>query len=1326
MAFHAYQLAVCDKADVLQLCSYSTCLVSATFASILIVFQQSRLVSTTIVVFDTTISGLILAGNSILRDHSSSLHNYALAGLYFIPLLLGLFDASSFRVQSQDYNPVVEAPFLTRLTFGWLSPLFDVIGHRPVTESDLFHLGSAWHSEKLLTTFSEVSETQCPLRITLLLRQHWKYLVVATALQAVSSAATFYLPWLLRSLLRTQALPTFLTMFGFILLSTVTKNHAIYYYLVVGMRIKATVIACVYSKVLTIAPNSTNIGNVVNLVDVDSERIVAIMPLVHQYWTLPIQVIVCIGSLIYIMGPISILCILGVFGFTIPLLSFTSAKVRHIVSLRMSQTDERTSFISEMLVNIKSIKLSAYTLTFLARLQGIRSKEVDFLGRRAIYNSLGAATMIGSLGVMITGTLLSTYLTRGQLSSEIIFPSLMFFSLLSMPLSMLTMLVMETAAIKIAFRRINAFLMSPERTAYVKSSQPILNHKAGKGALAVAMKDVTLSVPSYSDESKGPILSGLNFEARSGQLVTISGQVGSGKTSLLLGLLEDLRLEQGEVFVNGRAAYVSQTAWLIDGTIRENIICGLPFNSEYYEQTLQACALLDDIRRLKLGDQTKVGHRGITLSGGQKSRVSIARAVYANAEVYMLDDPLAALDTGVEEHIVREVLGPNGILKEKTKILATNTLDAIRIADSVCLVANGTLKQAQDWKFIFEDGEAPEVKQYLTNLLAATAQAKAKESPTQNENSATPSAITDRPAVLESQRPDAEVTDAAAKAKADVIIVETETTDSLANSTDSSDLERSPEAGALATDPYSAGNAEGIIEAHVYQVWIRSMTIRGLFITLIPLIGFQTFGLATTYSLKILSDTPHSSLLILAFTASFSVLQGVSMYLFLITLYYQCILPAGREMHRRLAESVFRSRLFFFETTPLGNITTRFANDIARLDTSLPNTMANLLFMTPSILVAIGIVLFISPLTVALIFPVSYIYFRIQAYFLNLSRSLKRLENHTRGAVTSNLQETITGATIIRKSGLIDTFKQKNFANLDLNMSASIPCYSVDSWLGMRLDALGVVLQIVAAGLLLASKPSSGTLGFAMTYILQMPSLFGAFVKCRAVLEADMVSLERLLTFEKNEAEGSIQDGPVAAAVHPPDNWPLNGQVEFRNFSMKYSDGLPLCLTDIDICIPAGSRIGIVGRTGAGKSSLALGLLRACEAATGSIVIDEIDISTIPLETLRTKVAIIPQDSPVFRGTLRFNLDPLHRHSDAELCNVIRDTFPDNAFGHDITTAEILNLNLGDKAPILSSGQLQLLAIARAMLSNAKVIILDEGQSSFFFLPRHNRGAGAR
>ncbi|KAK4127358.1 hypothetical protein N657DRAFT_565667 [Parathielavia appendiculata] len=1049
-------------------------------------------------------------------------------------------------------------------------------------------------------------------------------------------------------------------------------------------------------------------GRIMALMNVDTYRVDQACGLFHIIWTAPISCLITLALLIVNLT-YSALAGFALLVIGVPLLS---KAVKNLIKRRKAInkiTDQRVSLTQEILQSVRFVKFFGWENSFLQRLQHFRSREVS-----AIQMVLGIrnAILAISLSLPVFASMLAfiTYsLTGNNLGPAEVFSSLALFNGLRMPLNMLPLVIGQVTDAWSSLSRIQEFLLAEEREeeAIFKSDAPnaVEMHNAsftwertptqdsegtvagpgtgrGRGGPKAAAETNDHSATDSSEEASTLVeeqepfkLQDLNLEIGRNELVAVIGTVGSGKTSLLAALAGDMRKTNGEVILGASRAFCPQYAWIQNATVQQNILFGKEMDKQWYADVIKACALQPDLDMLPNHDMTEIGERGITISGGQKQRLNIARAIYFDADIVLLDDPLSAVDAHVGRHIFDNAI--LGLLKDKCRVLATHQLWVLSRCDRIIWMEGGRIQAIDTFDNLMKNSEG------FQQLMESTAIEEKKDE------------------VAPAQVPgDNGQSNKKKQAKG---LMQTE--------------ER-----AIASVPWS-----------VYATYIRaSGSMLNLPIVIGLLVLSQGANIATSLWLSWWTSDRYGFSMgqYIGVYAGLGAVQVLIMFGFMVSLSIFGT-TASKNMLQQAVSSVLRAPMAFFDTTPLGRITNRFSRDVDVMDNNLTDAMRMYFFSVASILAVFALIIaFFYYFAIALV-PLFIIFLLATSYYRASAREVKRIESILRSTLSAKFSEGLSGIACIRAYGLKDRFVADLRKAIDDVDSAYFLTYSNQRWLSVRLDMIGNLLVFTTGILVVTSRfsvdPSIG--GLVLSYILAIVQMIQFTVRQLAEVENGMNSVERL-RYYGTELE---QEAPLRT-IEVRKTWPEMGEIIFDNVEMRYRAGLPLVLQGLSMHIQGGERIGIVGRTGAGKSSIMSALFRLVELSGGHITIDGLDISTIGLQDLRSRLAIIPQDPTLFRGTVRSNLDPFGEHTDLELWSALRqaDLVPadggppgtepqggslNNNSNHPATTAKDTNrIHLDtvveEDGLNFSLGQRQLMALARALVRGSQIIVCDEATSS--------------
>ncbi|KAG0043171.1 hypothetical protein BGZ83_011761 [Gryganskiella cystojenkinii] len=794
------------------------------------------------------------------------------------------------------------------------------------------------------------------------------------------------------------------------------------------------------------------------------------------------------------------------------------------------------------------------------------------------------------------------------------------------------------------------------------------------------------SEPSDAPEEKPSFsLKNIDIQIPRGQLVAIVGAVGSGKSSILNALVGEMRKTSGSMEYGGSIGYCPQSAWIQNATVKDNILFGLPLDEARYQQVIKDCALERDIQILPDGDQTEIGERGINLSGGQKQRVNIARAVYFDADVVLLDDPLSAVDAHVGKYLFKNCI--LGALAGKTRVLVTHQLHVLPQVDYVICMKDGAIVERGTFHELMQnDGE-------FSTLMKAHGGIEDVEA--ESEES------TDEHGVSSAITAGAKKSlEAGAGEKAEVIVSEKAEEVKKASGGDK------PKKGLMSQEERATGSVDGQIYKSYVQAaggkYLLPLLLFFLIITQIAKVG-NDLWLSWWTSLKF----DESQKFYMGIYALWGICQGL--FQFINGFYFSIAgANAAKVLHQRALKNIFRAPSSFFDTTPLGRIINRFSKDVDACDNLLSEayrmfTGTAAIVLSTFILIAVVFPWFLIPLVPMLVF-----YYYAAIYYRSSSRELKRIDSILRSSLYAHFAETLSGLATIRAYREQARFIEKNAFFIDLENRPYFMSYSIQRWLGVRLETIANILVLVTSlmGVIKRTDIDPATIGLVLSYSMSVTGTFNWCVRQYAEVENNMNAVERLHHYSENL---EMEADPIIPDNRPAESWPSEGAISIKNLEMRYRPDLPTVLHDLSLEIKGGEKIGVVGRTGAGKSSIMMALFRLVEPSKGTMEIDGVDISKIGLFDLRTKLAIIPQDPVLFSGTIRTNLDPFEKRTDQELWEVLERS---DLKSYVASCEGGLDSQVSEFGENLSVGQRQLLCLARAMLTHARVIIMDEATAS--------------
>uniref|UniRef100_A0AAR2L5V0 ABC-type glutathione-S-conjugate transporter n=1 Tax=Pygocentrus nattereri TaxID=42514 RepID=A0AAR2L5V0_PYGNA len=1138
-------------------------------------------------------------------------------------------------------------------------------GYRsPLTAEDLWSLREKDTSKKIISDLEREWSMQCAKL------QQWFSSKSLNLLNVVSITVFISSHSLLLGFVRDEDAPLWkgylfaFTMFLLSCLQSLFNHQYMYACFTVGMRVKTAVMGLVYRKSLVIssaARRTCTVGEIVNLVSADTQKLMDFVVYFNAVWLAPIEIGLCLFFLWQHLGPSALAGIATVI-FIFPLNGLI-AKMRSKLQVQMKYMDGRIKLMNEILSGIKILKFYAWEKAFKERVLGYRENELKALKKSQILYSVGTFPC-----VQIAFAMFGVYVLideKNILDAQKVFVSMALINILKTPLSQLPFAMSTTMQASLTTLHIVTFFSG--------------------FSLPTDGDSVVIENGTFSWSRDGPpCLRRISVKVPHGSLVAVVGHVGSGKSSLLSAMLGEMEKKSGNI--TGSVAYVPQQAWIQNATMRENVVFGQEKKESWYQSVLEACALLPDLEILPARDATEIGEKGLNLSGGQKQRVSLARAVYRKADTYLLDDPLSAVDAHVGQHIFDRVIGPKGILKNKTRVLVTHGLSFLPQADLILVMADGEITESGSYTELLNR------RSTFSDFVKTFAGNEHKESSTHRGEPVN----------------ELHHIKALNRVIADMGNASIQTMKPLSDSEQEQDLE---EVGKL-TEADKAHT--GRVKLVMYVEYFRTIGL-ALIIPIVFLYAFQqAASLGYNYWLRLWADDPvingtqaHVDVKLAVFGA-LGFAQGIAIFGTTVAISLGGII-ASRHLHLDLLNNVLHSPMSFFESTPSGNLLNRFSKEIDAIDCMIPDGFKMMLGYVFKLLEVCIIVLMATPFAGLVILPLMlfYTFIQVRIFYVATSCQLRRLESVSRSPIYTHFNETVQGASVIRAFGEQPRFILQANSRVDHNQTSYFPRFVATRWLAVNLEFLGNLLVLAAAILSVMGRAtlSPGIVGLAMSHSLQVTGILSWIVRAWTDVENNIVSVERVKEYADTpkEAPWTLENRSLPSA------WPQTGTIEFQEYGLQYRKGLDWALKEITLSVREREKVGIVGRTGAGKSSLALGIFRILEAAKGQIYIDRVDIAEIGLQDLRSRITIIPQDPVLFSGSLRMNLDPFDGYSDEEVWRALELAHLKNFVSG---LPDKLNHECSEGGENLSLGQRQLVCLARALLRKTKILVLDEATAA--------------
>ncbi|KAI9504470.1 P-loop containing nucleoside triphosphate hydrolase protein [Coemansia spiralis] len=1290
-------------------------------------------------------------------------------------------------------TPEFSSSWLGRLTFSWINSLLRIGVSRQLTYSDIYRLDKADMPVSVWRRYLRYRKPGRSLAVTVVLTLAPDLLLQAAfslTVRTLHFSGPFFLQRIIRSIElsskeslefnnRRMYLDAFCLLF-FTLSIALLTNQILWIGTRAAIRLKGLLVAELSSKTLRRhgkgslekkrensesggddeqiqnAASAAADGKVMNLLTADFQTIAEATAYVYNVYSMPLTLCIGIWYMYQILG------ISAFVGWSFICICVPISKIlyTHLASLTVrinSLSDERISMISELLQGIKAVKLFGWESRFVQKIDEQREHQLEYTWKYFLCKV--AIDICARLNpMMIILSIFATYVVvfGNKLTAEVAFTSISIFQLVYGVFDIMPRILNSTVQGYVALDRIDSYLDQPQVQDLEKrvalEFDNVLGFKCAdlewettedieallaEPAQSHAVLSTNVSSTSLSHQNNMTVFSLKNIDVLFpiGGLSIVAGPTGSGKSSLLLALIGEMNLTRGYVLLptadasvvaagnsnyrdiieladRGLAirdiAYVAQEAWLRNATIRENILFGETYNKSRYEEVLRACALKPDLRILKAGDATEIGERGVTLSGGQKQRVALARAVYSSRRILLIDDCLSAVDAHTGKHILMEcLLNKTSLMKGRTCVLVTHHV-------SMCLPFAQFLLMMHEGQ-ISRDDTSKDVRETEDKLAKAANDMKPEDEYNHE------------------------------RLQNNVVQGGVDSNDGLPRSQ-----------GALFEEEK---HEKGFIKLEVWQTYFYACGSKSFWtMTLALLILWQAVIISQDYWIRIwvnsngsktdgsvaymsslsnvrASDTATRNETHKQYHSSFFWL-GVYVLIGFVhvfgraihdTFVYRAAVRASRTLHARLLRAVVHASPRFFDSTPLGRIINRFSRDMQTIDGP---TIDKLMLWLGHVSGALGIyvvVLLVTPMFIFVAIAVSLVYIGFAYYYLSSSRELKRLESNSMSPLLSLFSELILGVSTIRAFGVKQLYIKEALNRISAHNRPFYMVLSSKQWLAVHVGLAGAVVTFSCAMFIIMNRSwmDAGLAGFTLAYSLAITEHMFWVVGDYNTCEANMNSVERVKQYLNIEQEAALESEPENK---PPALWPTKGAVQIENLTAEYMPGVPV-LHGVSLAVKHGEKIGVVGRTGAGKSTLSLALLRFVEASSGRIVLDGIDISKIGLEALRRSVTIIPQDPVLFNGTIRFNLDPFNEYPDEIVWDALRRThLVRESSGQSSSSASSINnvermsgifssldAEIKENGQNLSLGQRQLVALARALVRRSRLIVMDEATASVDF-----------
>ncbi|EOA34104.1 hypothetical protein CARUB_v10021605mg [Capsella rubella] len=1166
---------------------------------------------------------------------------------------------------SNNVSLYASASTFSKMFWLWMNPLLTKGYKSPLTLQQVPTLSPEHKAERLAllfdTNWPNPSENSSHPLLTTLLRCFWKE-ILFTAILAIIRLGVMYIgPALIQSFIdftsgkRSSSWQRYylvLILLGAKFVEVLTTHQFNFNSQKLGMLIRSTLITALYKKGLKLtcsARQNHGVGQIVNYMAVDVQQLSDMMLQLHAIWLMPLQVVVALVLLYGSLGASVVTAVIGLTGVFVFIFLGTKRNNTYQFSL-MGNRDSRMKATNEMLNYMRVIKFQAWENHFNKRILMFRDAEFGWLSK-FLYSMAGNIIVLWSTPILISALTFSTAILQEPIKT---FPQ----SMISLSQAM------------ISLGRLDSYMMSKELCG------DVVERSLGcDDSIVVEVRNGSFS---WDDEDNKPALRDISFKVRKGELTAIVGTVGSGKSSLLASVLGEMHKISGQVRVCGNTGYVGQTSWIENGTIQDNILFGLPIVSEKYNEVLNVCCLDRDLQMMEFGDQTEIGERGINLSGGQKQRIQLARAVYQECDVYLLDDVFSAVDAHTGSDIFKNCV--RGALKGKTILLVTHQVDFLHNVDCILVMREGMIVESGRYDELVNSGLDFEelVTAHKTSMELVEASAHLTE-----EKQITIIPITPKSPHL------SDLKDEHFKS-----LISSHTLE------DGSKIikEEEKEIGQVSLRVYKHYFTEAYGWWGIGLVVFLSLTWQGSLMASDYWIAYET-------SAKNAISFDES-----VFIRVYVIITFVSIILVCLRSYYvtHLGLKTSQIFFRQILNSILHAPMSFFDTTPSGRILSRASTDQTNIDTLIPFMLGLVASMYTTLLSIFIITCQYTWPTIFFVIPLGWLNIWYRNYYLASSRELTRLDSITKAPIIHHFSESIAGVMTIRSLRKQELFKKENVKRVNANLRMDFHNNGSNEWLGFRLELIGSWVLCISA-LCMVLLPSNvirpENVGLSLSYGLSLNSVLFWAIYISCSVENKMVSVERIKQFIDIPSESEWE----SKGYLPPSNWPSHGNVHLKDLKVRYRPNTPLVLKGITLEIKGGEKVGVVGRTGSGKSTLIQVLFRLVEPSQGNIIIDGIDIRTIGLHDLRSRFGIIPQEPVLFEGTVRSNIDPTEQYSDQEIWKSL-----ERCQLKDLVSSkpEKLDSLVVDNGENWSVGQRQLLCLGRVMLKQSRLLFLDEATAS--------------
>eukprot|EP00002_Diphylleia_rotans_P013847 TRINITY_DN2697_c0_g1_i4.p1 TRINITY_DN2697_c0_g1~~TRINITY_DN2697_c0_g1_i4.p1 ORF type:complete len:1184 (-),score=183.54 TRINITY_DN2697_c0_g1_i4:533-4084(-) len=1111
------------------------------------------------------------------------------------------------------------ASWISRLFFQFDWPLLSAGMKRPLQETDVDPIPDFYDASALLETLSKTWEENVRIGNPSLIKTLSKvFLADYVKASCIFGFQIFFRSWqpiFLGRLVSYARDPDsedpsdmYWTAAGLSLTAfclALTHHHFFFHTMKVGGQARIAIFSMIQRKAYRISNSSMTsftTGKIINLLATDAQKLDDGSPFLPYIVLGPLETIVMIGLLWGEIGPSCLAGLMILFSL-IPVQMWFSKRFAFHRTHTAGFTDTRVKLLSEVFSGIRSIKMYAWETPYESVIKEVRGKEMASIQSTSHYRALNSGLYYIIPIAMSFFTFLVYTMSGNTLTSAKIFTTISLFHYVRMSMGNFFSKGMECMSeIRVSLKRIEDFLCTEEVAPLAISSDDCGSDKP----------QIQLSRASFAwSVASRPVLKQIDLSADQPRLIAVVGAVGSGKSSLLSAILGELVVESGDRKVVGRMAYSTQMPWILTGNVRDNILFGKSYNETRYHKVVNCCQMMTDLMSFSDGDLTEIGEKGLTMSGGQKARLSLARALYEEADIYLLDDPLSAVDTKVAEQLYN--LAIQEFLRDKIRILVTHQTQYLKDADEI-IVLNSTGE-------IFKRGTFDQVSSEILSGNHKVVGQSVDES-LAPETSTSKSPVVQTEGTLASPRSGSEV-------KTRPLI---------------SDEDRST--GIVTLSVYMDYFRAGGSKYRVYTVTLSMLL--GQFLIISYDYWLSHWGAQSKEEQEQNNDYYIIVLFILALVC------GVVVTIRCFVFFYATI-NSSKSMHHQMLHAVLRSPVSFFDSNPIGRILNRFSKDMNQADEALPLNFLEFCLVVYMVFGSIIVISFALPYLMIPLFLLFFVFKKARAYYVTSAREIKRMDAVSRSPIFASMSEFLAGGPIIRAFNMQGWAEQNLLAKINNNTRFYFTFCTINRWLAIRLDCCAALIVSCAAfaSVVLSRELDSEIAGLMLVYAVQLSGLMQWSARVSAEVENMMTGVERILQYGRLKPEEENKND----YQKPPQNWPSKGSLALCNVQMRYRENLDPVLKGVTFSVQSGEKIGIVGRTGAGKSSLIAALFRLTEACNddASIIVDGVDIRKIRLHDLRSNISIIPQDPVIFSGTLRRNLDPFANYNEIDVWQALED-----------------------------------------------------------------------